>query len=55
MISLILAIAIRIAPAPVTQCETYAPRLDGISVTVCDGHAVRYSDAAGNVLEVAGN
>jgi len=32
----------------VSQCETYAPRLDGISVTVCACSVVRACDVAGN-------
>ena len=30
-------------------CETYPPRADGIKVTVCNGRAVKYEDAQGNV------
>ena len=30
-------------------CETYPPRADGVKVTVCNGRAVRYEDAQGNV------
>jgi len=34
-------------------CETYPPRADGIKVTVCNGRAVKYEDAQGNVLNPA--
>lgn len=37
MLSLILAIVVNLHPA----CETYAPRLDGTQVTVCDGRVTR--------------
>jgi hypothetical protein len=51
MLHLVMFLALSAAPAPVKNvapaCETYAPRLDGISVTVCDGHVVRACDAAG--------
>ena len=32
-------------------CETYPPRADGIKVTVCNGRAVKYEDAQGNVTQ----
>lgn len=35
----ILAIVVQLQPAP--KCETYAPRLDGTQVTVCDGRVTR--------------
>lgn len=34
-------------------CETYPPRADGIKVTVCNGRAVKYEDAQGNVTSPA--
>ena len=34
----------------VSTCETVGPRIDGISVEICDGHAVKYTDATGNVI-----
>jgi len=48
--SLVLALTLFVnAPAKqVNACETYAPRLDGISVTVCAGSVVRACDASGN-------
>jgi hypothetical protein len=33
--------------APTAQCETYAPNLDGIRVTVCGGEVVSKCDASG--------
>lgn len=39
-----------VSPSPVAapRCETYAPNLAGISVTVCDGAVVSRCDASGN-------
>lgn len=31
------------------QCETYAPTIEGIKRTVCNGRVVKYEDAQGNV------
>lgn len=40
MLSLVLAIVVQLqTTAP--KCETYAPRLDGTQVTVCDGRVTR--------------
>ncbi len=33
----------------VQACEVVGPRLDGVKVTVCNGSAVAYTDAQGNV------
>ena len=38
------------AKAVKAQCETYAPNLDGISITVCGGSVVSRCDSAGNCL-----
>lgn len=32
------------------NCETYAPNIEGIRVTVCDGEVVKREDASGVVL-----
>jgi hypothetical protein len=53
LFSLALNLANISAPVAAPACETYAARLDGIKVTVCNGRAVRYEDASGNVSEVA--
>ena len=53
LLSTVLSFSLQVS-AP-SACETYAPRLDGISVTVCNGSVVRYTDASGNVSEVSGN
>jgi hypothetical protein len=44
-----------IAPPTVAemQCETVGPRSDGLMVKICNGRVVEYSDAAGNVRQVA--
>ena len=34
----------------VSTCETVGPRIDGISVEICEGRAVKYTDGAGNVI-----
>jgi hypothetical protein len=39
-----------VVKAPAAQCETYAPNLEGVSVTVCSGEVVKRCDAAGNCL-----
>lgn len=38
------------ATAPKTSCEWIGPRIDGISVEICDGSVRAYRDQAGNVL-----
>jgi hypothetical protein len=48
--ALVLNVLATVAPAPVA-CETYAPRLDGTTVTVCAGSVSRVCDAAGNCNE----
>lgn len=45
--SIVLSLNINASVAP--KCETYAPNLDGISVTVCAGEVVSRKDAAGVV------
>lgn len=52
MITYILAILIQLSPAQ-PRCETYAPRLDGSVVTVCDGRVVRVQ--GGTTMTVAGS
>lgn len=50
MITLLLSLVLS-ASAPATvaaqSCETFAPNLDGISVTVCDGHVESRTDSLG--------
>jgi len=45
----VLALLFSIVTSPVSAptCETYAPRLDGVSVTVCQGAVVKACDASG--------
>lgn len=50
MLSYMLAIVLQLQAAP--RCETYAPRLDGSVVTVCDGRVVRVQ--GGTTMTVAG-
>jgi hypothetical protein len=46
---LILFLALSIPSAPkAPACETYAPRLDGTVVTVCDGSVSKVCDASGS-------
>lgn len=33
--------------APLSSCETYAPNLEGITVTVCDGEVLSRCDSTG--------
>lgn len=37
----ILLFLATLAANPAPKCETYAPRLDGTQVTVCDGRVTR--------------
>jgi hypothetical protein len=56
MLSFIFALLVSAAPvsAPTApKCETYAPNLEGISVTVCSGEVVSRCDASGNCLFAA--
>ena len=48
----VLALLFSIVTSPVSAptCETYAPRLDGVSVTVCDGRVTKMTDASGYAL-----
>jgi hypothetical protein len=46
MLSLIFALLANIAPAS-QACETFAPNLDGIAVTVCEGAVVSRTDQLG--------
>jgi hypothetical protein len=49
--SLVINAAIASAPAAtVPACEVVGPRLDGVSVEICDGTVVSYTDAQGNKL-----
>lgn len=56
MLSIIFAALVSFAPVNASavkaapKCETYAPNLSGISVTVCDGEVVSRCDASGNCL-----
>ena len=53
MISLAIAFVLSFAnvnTAQISNCETYAPTLAGISVTVCSGEVVSKCDASGNCL-----
>lgn len=54
MISLIVSLFLNVASANVAaqldaQCETFAPNLDGISVTICAGSVVSRQDSLGVV------
>lgn len=33
------------------KCETVGPRIDGVSVLVCDGRVKSMTDASGNTVE----
>ena len=41
--------SVKAAPSA-PACETYAPNLEGISVTVCSGEVVSRCDASGSCL-----
>jgi hypothetical protein len=47
LFSFALNLVVSVAPSAPAQCETYAPRIDGISVTVCAGSVVKACDAFG--------
>jgi hypothetical protein len=47
--SILLSASINSAPVAAPACETLAPNLDGISITICDGEVVSRKDAAGVV------
>lgn len=51
MLTYMLAIVLNLQAAQ-PRCETYAPRLDGSVVTVCDGHVARVQ--GGTTVTVAG-
>lgn len=47
--SALLSVAsVNASPVAAPKCETYAPNLSGISVTVCDGSVTKRCDASGN-------
>jgi hypothetical protein len=50
MITLLFSMFLHWSAAPVSQCETLGPRVDGIRVTVCDGHVRSMTDASGYTL-----
>lgn len=53
MLNLIASIvfSLNINAAPVApKCETYAPNVAGVSVTVCGGEVTKRCDQAGNCL-----
>lgn len=41
------------ASAPKQSCEWFGPRIDGISVQVCNGTVVAMRDASGYVLSMS--
>lgn len=49
MISLFVSLFFQVATAAnvVPACETFAPNLDGVSVTVCEGAVVSRTDQLG--------
>ena len=49
-IVMFLSLSVSSASAPATHCETVGPRIDGISVTICDGRVKSMTDASGNVV-----
>jgi len=49
--TIVMFLSLSISPvASAPKCETYAPRLDGVSVTVCDGRVTKMTDASGYAL-----
>ena len=50
--SIVFSLQVNAAPVA-SACETYAPNLDGIAVTVCAGEVVSRCDASGNCQSAA--
>lgn len=47
-LSLFLSLSVSAVKAP--SCETVGPRVDGVTVVICDGSVVSYTDASGNTV-----
>lgn len=47
LLSLVLQVNLAQSAAADAQCETFAPNLDGISVTVCAGQVASRTDSLG--------
>jgi hypothetical protein len=45
-----LSLSVSPVKADAPRCEVVGPRLDGVSVEICDGRVRSYTDASGNKL-----
>jgi hypothetical protein len=50
IVSALMSLAsVNVAPVA-SKCETVGPRIDGISVKICNGVVYSYTDASGNTI-----